>query len=87
MKNSSTPQPAVVPRKSKGRKARAAKLAGTIAAIDQVTPKAASSERLVRLLQSWLSDESGYDEVAWPQLKKALDQERNRRGARRLFDA
>jgi hypothetical protein len=47
------------------------------------TPKAA---RLIALLRSWLTDESGYDEQTWPKLKKALDAERDRVGARRLVD-
>jgi hypothetical protein len=41
---------------------------------------------VIRLLDSWLADESGYDEETWPELKKALDEERRRVGARRLFD-
>ena len=40
----------------------------------------------VALLDEWLKDESGYDEETWPALKKALDEERDRVGARRLFD-
>jgi hypothetical protein len=41
---------------------------------------------LINLLRSWLADESGYDEETWPKLKKALDQQRRRVGARGLFD-
>ncbi len=38
----------------------------------------------LRLLRDWLSDESGYDEEAWPELKRAM--ENNRRSAnRKLF--
>src|SRR5436190_1371202 len=43
-----------------------------------------SPEKIIALLDSWLKDESGYDERTWPILKKAL--ERNRHpGERRLF--
>jgi hypothetical protein len=43
-----------------------------------------SPAKLIALLDSWLKDESGYDERTWPILKKAL--ERNRHlGERRLF--
>jgi len=73
--------------KKEGRKPNDAELAGSVATIEQVRPKAAKTQRLVHLLQTWLCDESGYDEVTWPQLKKALDQERTNRGARRLVDA
>jgi hypothetical protein len=62
-------------------------LAGCLATIEQLKPKAAKSQRLVRMLQAWLCDESGYDEVTWPQLKKALDVERSSRGARKVFNA
>ena len=40
---------------------------------------------VIELLDEWLKDESGYDEEAWPELKKALNEERDRVGARRLF--
>jgi hypothetical protein len=43
-----------------------------------------SPEKIIALLDSWLKDESGYDERTWPLLKKAL--ERNRHPSeRRLF--
>ena len=48
--------------------------------------KSPKESAVISLLQTWLSDESGYDEAAWPALKKALDLERKRQGARRLFD-
>jgi hypothetical protein len=41
---------------------------------------------MLALLQAWLKDESGHDEETWPALKKALDSERVRVGARRLFN-
>jgi hypothetical protein len=42
-----------------------------------------SPEKMIALLDSWLQDESGYDERVWPELKEAL--EKNRLGNRRLF--
>lgn len=54
-----------------------------IKGLKAATPQAA---KVLALLQTWLDDESGYDEEAWPELKKALDAERDRVGARRLFD-
>jgi hypothetical protein len=30
-------------------------------------------EGVIRLLQEWMADESGYDEETWPELKAALD--------------
>ena len=38
----------------------------------------------LRLLREWLSDESGYDEENWPQLKEALEANRSSK-SRRLF--
>jgi len=43
-----------------------------------------SPAKIIALLNSWLKDESGYDERTWPVLKKAL--EKNRLGYRGLFD-
>lgn len=37
------------------------------------------------LIDSWLEDESGYDEVTWPELAKDLDA--YRLSSRRLFGA
>ena len=44
----------------------------------------AKAVRLKALFDSWLCDDSGYDEEAWPELKAALD--RDRLSYRRLFD-
>ncbi len=52
--------------------------------IDAPTPKAAKA---IALLSAWLADESGYDEQTWPRLKRSLERERKRVGARSLFDA
>ena len=41
------------------------------------------AEQLRGLLDTWLRDESGYDEVVWPELKTAL--ERDRLSTRPLF--
>jgi hypothetical protein len=38
----------------------------------------------IALLDTWLSDDSGYDEETWPELKAGL--ERDRLSARKLFD-
>lgn len=43
------------------------------------------AQKAIALLDSWLSDESGYDEATWPDLKKALDE--NRPSSRKLFEA
>lgn len=39
---------------------------------------------VLALLQTWRSDDSGYDEAVWPRLKAALECERQ--GSRCLFD-
>jgi len=41
------------------------------------------NEAAVRLLDSWLADDSGYDERVWPVLKRSLDA--NRLSTRKLF--
>jgi hypothetical protein len=38
---------------------------------------------IIKLLDEWLADDSGYDEAVWPELKESL--ERNRQGSRKLF--
>jgi hypothetical protein len=62
------------------------KIASTLAALDEIKPKSAKAARAIALFKSWLADESGYDERVWPRLKESLDKERQRVGARRLFD-
>jgi len=42
------------------------------------------NQGLIRLLNKWMADESGYDEETWPDLKKALQANRSRH-ARDLF--
>jgi hypothetical protein len=61
-------------------------IATTLERLDKLRPESARAAGLIGLLRSWLADESGYDEETWPKLKKALDQERRRVGARSLFD-
>jgi hypothetical protein len=34
------------------------------------------AERLIRLLDEWMADESGHDEEMWPKLKAVLEQDR-----------
>ena len=62
-----------------------AEIAATLNDIEQLKPTTAKAARLLDLLKSWLNDKSGYDEKNWPKLKKALEGERKRVGARRLF--
>ena len=40
--------------------------------------------KVIRMLDKWAVDDSGYDEQTLPDLKKALNH--NRTGARRLFN-
>jgi hypothetical protein len=47
---------------------------------------AEQKDRAIALLDEWMNDESGYDEATWPELKEALNRERDAVGARRLFD-
>jgi hypothetical protein len=42
------------------------------------------ARKLIKLLDSWLADESGHDERAWPRLKKAIEE--NRLSPRKRFD-
>jgi hypothetical protein len=67
-------------------RAQRGKIAATITALDEIKPPNPKAARAIALFRSWLEDESGYDEETWPKLKRALDQERKRVGARRLFD-
>lgn len=62
------------------------KIAATIAELDKLEPGSVEVAKAIALFKSWLEDDSGYDEKVWPQLKKALNRERDRVGARRLFD-
>jgi len=72
---------------TKGRTAgRREKIAATLATLNQIEAPDPQTARAIALFSSWLSDESGYDEDTWPKLKSALDRERKRVGARRLFD-
>ena len=34
----------------------------------------AKNEAAIRLLQQWLTDESGYDEAVWPRVKQAIEE-------------
>jgi hypothetical protein len=76
-------------RKQRTRASRSKKtdeIAATVAALDRIKPATPKTAKLIELFKQWLGDESGYDEETWPVLKKALDEERKRVGARRLFD-
>jgi hypothetical protein len=72
-----------VPRKDRPNAEGIAKAVAEIKKLKAPNRKAA---KVLRLIEEWLKDDSGYDEEAWPELKKALDEERDRVGARRLFD-
>ncbi len=63
-----------------------AAIKATLNSLDRMEPATSNAAELIALLRSWLSDKSGYDERTWPKLKKALDEEHARVGARRLFD-
>jgi hypothetical protein len=60
-------------------------VATTIERLNNLRPESGQAAGLISLLCSWLADDSGYDEEAWPKLKKALERERGRVGARSLF--
>jgi len=44
--------------------------------VDEESARSGKGHRAVRLLESWLEDESGYDEETWPELKERLDEDR-----------
>ena len=73
----------VAPRSKAARKAEIATAVERIEQMESASPQATA---VAELLKSWLADDSGYDEKTWPKLKKALNDERQRMGARRLFD-
>ena len=81
---------AKTPRRSPNRPRSGATHPAAIAAalkdISQIEPSSPRAAGVIALLKSWLNDESGYDEETWPKLKKALEEQRERVGARRLFD-
>ena len=59
---------------------------GGVALVEDARPTSeVSPDPVIALLEEWLADESGYDEEAWPELKEALDRERELIGARRLL--
>lgn len=57
-----------------------------VAALDRLEPASPKAKRIIALLRSWLTEESGYDEETWPALSRSLDRERARVGARKLFN-
>ena len=73
-------------RKAKPVRVHPNKIASAIARLDEIKPATTKAARAIALFKSWLADDSGYDEETWPQLKEALQGERKRIGARRLFD-
>jgi hypothetical protein len=69
------------------RKSGAQAIDDTLAELEHLGAASPRAKSLVELFRSWLTEESGYDEETWPQLKRALNRERARVGARRLYDA
>ena len=84
MKNPRLPSAQHSTRKAKPRK-NAGRVTRSVAAIEQLCASAPEAASAISLLKSWLLDESGYDEKAWPPLKKALNAQRRRDNARELF--
>jgi hypothetical protein len=74
------------PKKKKPRSKPKTDIAAAKALLDGLKAPTPQAAKVLALLKTWLEDESGYDEETWPELKKALDAERDRVGARRLFD-
>jgi len=48
---------------------------------DTMPPAARKFRKLIR---SWLADDSGYDEQAWPRIKRVIEE--NRLSRRKRFD-
>ncbi len=42
-------------------------------------------DQLMKLLDEWIADESGYEELTWDELARAIDKERDATKSRRLF--
>jgi hypothetical protein len=55
-----------------------------VAEREEITKKQIRIRNVVRLLDQWMADTSGYDEDTWPKLKKAMEEDRL--SSRRLFD-
>ena len=72
--------------RSGGQVSQQGAVAAALQEINRLKPGSAKAAGAIALLKSWLKDASGYDEQTWPKLKKALDQQRAKVGARRLFD-
>ena len=48
------------------------------------TPPPAKNAEAIALLRKWLADESGYDETVWPEIERAIEE--NRSSYRKRFD-
>jgi hypothetical protein len=72
--------------RSRRQASRPAAIADTLKTIEQIRPRTPKVAAVAALLKLWLTDDSGYDEKAWPKLKRALNRERRRVGSRRLID-
>ena len=86
MKKPATPSRRRRPRASGKVASQQAAISATLDRINQIEPQTPKAAKVIAILQGWLTDKSGYDEKTWPALKTALNQERARRGAQRLFD-
>jgi hypothetical protein len=86
MKKAATASRKRRPRASGKAAGQQAAISATLDRINQIEPQTPKAARVIALLRGWLKDKSGYDEKTWPALKTALNQERARRGAARLFD-
>lgn len=51
---------------------------------NRISMRRTKTRKLVKLLDIWLADETGYDERMWPRLKKSIEE--NRLSARKRFD-
>jgi hypothetical protein len=43
-----------------------------------------AARKFRKLIRSWLADDSGYDEQAWPRIKRVIEE--NRLSRRKRFD-
>ena len=43
---------------------------------DDLTGQQTKNDAAQRLIETWLADDSGYDEAAWPRVKRAIEENR-----------
>ena len=44
--------------------------------VEPAAKQLAKNEAVIRLLEQWMADESGYDERTWPIVKRAIEENR-----------